>query len=104
MGQGCVDWPRCFRTLRALGFDGPLTVHTEYDFDESVIRQVGYAETTPPNLEEWAKEDAAYLRALLSDTPCPNPLPQSLPHNLRASGPSPITGAYVILVATAPKR
>ena len=67
VGQGCVDWPRCFRTLRALGFDGPLTVHTEYDFDESVIRQVGYAETTPPNLEEWAKEDAAYLRALLAD-------------------------------------
>ena len=71
VGQGCVDWPRCFRTLRALGFDGPLTVHTEYDFDESVIRQVGYAETTPPNLEEWAKEDAAYLRALLKDTLLP---------------------------------
>ena len=35
---------------------------TEYDFDESIIRQVGYADTTPPHLEEWARADAAYLR------------------------------------------
>ena len=67
VGQGCVDWERCFEALRAIGFDGPLTVHTEYDFDESIIRQVGYADTIPPNLEAYAKEDAAYLRGLLSE-------------------------------------
>jgi hypothetical protein len=50
-----------------VGFGGPLTVHTEYDFDESIIRQARYADTASPNLEMWAKEDAAYLRRLLSD-------------------------------------
>lgn len=50
-----------------MGFDGPLTVHTEYKFDESIIRQVGYAQTSPPNVEQWAQEDAAYLRQVLAE-------------------------------------
>ena len=66
VGDGCVDWGRYLGLLCESGFDGPLTVHTEYRFDESIIRQVGYAETTPPNLEQWAKEDAIYLRNMLS--------------------------------------
>ncbi len=66
LGDGAVDWGRYLGLLCESGFDGPLTVHTEYRFDESIIRQVGYAETTPPNLEQWAKEDAVYLRNLLS--------------------------------------
>ena len=67
VGAGCVNWQRCLRALRRLDFEGALTVHTEYTFDESIMRQVGYAETTPPNLEKWAKEDAAYLRRTLLD-------------------------------------
>ena len=66
LGDGGVDWGRYLGLLCEGGFDGPLTVHTEYRFDESIIRQVGYAETTPPNLEQWAKEDAVYLRNVLS--------------------------------------
>ena len=66
LGDGGVDWERYLGLLCESGFDGPLTVHTEYRFDESIIRQVGYAETTPSNLEQWAKEDAVYLRNLLS--------------------------------------
>ena len=66
LGDGGVDWGRYLGLLYKSGFDGPLTVHTEYRFDESIIRQVGYAETTPPNLEQWAKEDAVYLRNMLS--------------------------------------
>ena len=65
LGDGSIDWERCIRALRRVGFDGPISVHTEYDFDEAVIRQVGYADSTPPNLEEWAKEDAAFLRRAL---------------------------------------
>jgi sugar phosphate isomerase/epimerase len=65
VGEGCVNWPLCLSLLRKFRFNGPLTVHTEYSFDESIIRQVGYAETSPPNLEQWAKEDAAYLRRAL---------------------------------------
>ena len=65
LGAGCVNWRRSLRALRRIGFEGALTVHTEYRFDEAIIRQVGYAETTPPNLEKWAKDDAAYLRRTL---------------------------------------
>jgi sugar phosphate isomerase/epimerase len=62
LGSGAVNWRRALGALKALGFDGAFSVHTEYDFDESIIRQVGYADTTPPHLEEWARADAAYLR------------------------------------------
>jgi len=62
VGSGAVNWRRALGALKALGFDGAFSVHTEYDFDESIIRQVGYADTTPPHLEEWAGADAAYLR------------------------------------------
>ena len=44
-------------------------MHTEYSFDEAIIRQVGYAESAPPNLEEWARADAAGLRRALAALP-----------------------------------
>ena len=65
VGEGCVDWQHSLRELCKHNFEGPLTVHTEYKFDESIIRQVGYADTSPPNLDQWAKEDVAYLRQIL---------------------------------------
>ena len=67
VGKGSVDWHRALGALRRVEFDGPLTVHTEYDFDESIMRRVGYAETGPPNVEEYAREDAAYLRQVLAE-------------------------------------
>ena len=69
VGDGCVNWERALGVLKKLEFDGPLTVHTEYCFDESIIRRVGYAETRPPNLERFAKADAAYLKQVLSMLP-----------------------------------
>jgi sugar phosphate isomerase/epimerase len=63
-----VPWRRALGALKALGFDGAFSVHTEYDFDESIIRQVGYADTRPPHLEEWARADAAYLRTMWGKT------------------------------------
>jgi len=65
VGDGGVDWKHALGALHNLGFDGPLSVHTEYDFDESIIRNVGYADTSPPNLEQYAREDAAYLKNIL---------------------------------------
>jgi hypothetical protein len=47
-----VRWRRAIGALKALGFDGAFSVHTEYDLDESIIRRVGYADATPPHLEE----------------------------------------------------
>lgn len=64
LGRGAVNWRRALGALKAQGFDGAFSVHTEYEFEESVIRQVGYADSTPPNLEEWAKADVAYVRRL----------------------------------------
>jgi sugar phosphate isomerase/epimerase len=64
LGRGAVNWRRALSALKALGFDGAFSVHTEYEFDESIIRRVGYADETPPNLEEWARADAAYLRRM----------------------------------------
>lgn len=64
LGDGAVNWRRALSALKALGYDGVFSVHTEYDFDESIIRQVGYADRTPPNLEEWARADAAFLRRM----------------------------------------
>ena len=68
LGRGAVNWRRALGALKALGFDGAFSVHTEYEFDESIIRQVGYADATPPNLEEWARADAAYLRRMWGET------------------------------------
>jgi len=67
LGSGAVNWRRALGALKGLGFDGTFSVHTEYDFDEAVIRQVGYADTTPPHLEEWARADAAFLRRIWSE-------------------------------------
>lgn len=67
VGRGAVNWRRALGALKGLGFDGAFSVHTEYDFDETIIRQVGYADTTPAHLEEWARADAAYLRKVWAD-------------------------------------
>ena len=65
VGAGIVDLENRLADLHKSNFNGPLTVHTEYQFDETIIRQVGYADTSPPNLEKWAKEDIQYLRKIL---------------------------------------
>jgi len=31
MGEGMVDWPKVFSSLKAASFTGPLTLHVEYD-------------------------------------------------------------------------
>jgi sugar phosphate isomerase/epimerase len=67
VGSGAVNWRRALGALKALHYDGALSVHTEYEFDESIIRQVGYADTVPANLEEWASADAAYLRKIWAE-------------------------------------
>jgi sugar phosphate isomerase/epimerase len=70
LGRGAVNWRRALGALRARGFDGAFSVHTEYEFDESIMRQVGYADATPPKLEEWAQSDAAYLRRMWDVSGC----------------------------------
>lgn len=64
LGDGAVNWRRALAALKALDYDGTFSVHTEYGFDESIIRQVGYADETPPHLEAWVKDDATYVRKI----------------------------------------
>ena len=66
VGAGIVDWENRLADLHKSNFNGPLTIHKEYQFDETIIRQVGYADTSPPNLEKCSKEDIQYLRKILS--------------------------------------
>ena len=67
LGAGSVDWRRALRTLTDMSFDGPVCVHTEYEFDEAIIREVGYADEKPPDLETVPREDVAYLRRLMAE-------------------------------------
>ena len=48
-----------------IGGDGPISVHTEYEFDETIIRRVGYADHSPPNLEKWAQQAAIFLKSAI---------------------------------------
>ena len=67
LGGGSVNWPRALELLADMGYDDALVVHTEYDFDEPIIRQVGYEDSPPPDLEATACQDVAYLQRILTD-------------------------------------
>ena len=67
VGAGSVDWRRSLRLLAAMEYAGPIAVHTEYSFAEAIIRQVGYADSKPPDLEHLARQDAAQLRRLAAE-------------------------------------
>ena len=41
LGQGAAHWPRLLRTAKASGFDGPISVGTEYTEDQKVMFTVG---------------------------------------------------------------
>ena len=68
LGQGAAEWPEAITLLKAWGFNGPITVHTEYTTDQEVIGTVGAGEYTPEAIALRARgevEDLAYLRGLL---------------------------------------
>lgn len=67
LGQGAAEWPEAVALLKAWGFDGPITIHTEYTTDQEVIGAVGAGEYTPKAIALRARgevEDLAYLRGL----------------------------------------
>ncbi len=69
LGQGAAEWPEAITLLKAWGFSGPITVHTEYTTDQEVIGAVGAGEYTPEAIALRARgevEDLAYLRGLLN--------------------------------------
>ena len=67
MGAGSVDWRRALKLPEKMEYSGSLAVHTEYQFGEQIIRQVGYANSKPDNLEDLARRDGEYLRNLMGE-------------------------------------
>jgi len=55
LSEGLVPWDRVLKILRQIGFDGPMSIHSEYP-------DLGIDE-----LVEQTKRDLEYLRSLLSD-------------------------------------
>ena len=69
LGQGAAEWPEAITLLKAWGFNGPITIHTEYTTDQEVIGTVGAGEYTPEAIalrERGEVVDLAYLRGLLN--------------------------------------
>ena len=69
LGQGAAEWPEAIELLKAWGFSGPITIHTEYTTDQEVMGTVGAGEYTPEAIALRARgevEDLAYLRGLLN--------------------------------------
>ena len=57
LGQGMVDYQRFFSLLKASGFDGPISLHVEYEIDgptEAVKRE---------KTAQAVERDFAYLRS-----------------------------------------
>ena len=65
LGQGAAHWPRLLKTVKQWGFDGPITVHTEYTEDQDVIFTVGGKDLSTEagsRRMTGAVEDLAYIR------------------------------------------
>lgn len=62
LGEGAVDWTAYFKTLRAANFNGPISLHIEYDIKGA----------TPAAVEENTivaiEKDFAFLKARLKET------------------------------------
>ncbi|MBM4049349.1 MAG: sugar phosphate isomerase/epimerase [Planctomycetes bacterium] len=54
--EGMVPWPDVFKHLRQVGFDGPVSVHSEYQGSHS------FRDLTVEQLIEQTRQDVAYLR------------------------------------------
>jgi sugar phosphate isomerase/epimerase len=61
LSRGVVPWPSVFACLRAIGFDGWLSVHSEYQGPHS------WRDLTTQEVIEQTREDLAYLRQAMAD-------------------------------------
>jgi sugar phosphate isomerase/epimerase len=59
--EGLVPWPEVFATLRSLAFDGPISLHSEYQGGHS------WRDLTTPELIAQTAEDLAFVRELMAD-------------------------------------
>lgn len=65
LGHGAAHWRRLLTTVKKWGFDGPITVHTEYTEDQDVLFTVGgkdLSEEAGSRREVGVVEDLRFLR------------------------------------------
>jgi sugar phosphate isomerase/epimerase len=65
LGQGAAHWSRLLKTVKQRGFDGPITVHTEYTEDQEVVFTVGGKDLSAEagsRRKTGVIEDLAFLR------------------------------------------
>lgn len=58
--DGIVPWDEAFRRLRALGYDGPVSLHSEYKGPHS------WRDLATPELIRQTADDLAFVRSLLA--------------------------------------
>ena len=63
LAQGMVPWPDVFAKLKAAGFDGVVSVHSEYKGAHSFLGK----DCTTEQLVEQTRKDLAYLRPVLDE-------------------------------------
>ena len=64
-GMARAHWRRLLKTIKQWGFDGPITVHTEYTEDQDVLFTVGgkdLSEEAGSRREVGAVEDLRFIR------------------------------------------
>ena len=64
LGEGMVDWPAFFAEIARTSFDGPISVHVEYDPGgrtpvERTERMMDAAARDRARLAEWMREAVA---------------------------------------------
>ena len=55
MGKGFVDWNMALKTLKAIGFDGPVSFHSEYGGEP------------PESVADLARVDVRFINRLLKE-------------------------------------
>ena len=72
VGQGAAEWPEAIALLNAWGFDGPITIHTEYTSNQDVISTVGAGDNSAEAEAMRSTgeiQDLLYLRSLMASVP-----------------------------------
>ena len=60
LAEGMVQWPEVFKLLHGAGFDGGITIHSEY------IGSHSFRDMNADEVVEQTRQDLAYLRPILA--------------------------------------
>ena len=73
LNRGAVPWPEVFDCLKQVGFNGWVSVHSEYQGGHT------WKDMTVPEVIEQTREDLAYLRKVVPDANVPGAAPSTQP-------------------------